>query len=294
MLCFAQFTGEHAVIFPEGVALALGVWTLGRPEWCESRFGVVGAPTLCAVVGTLAANLLPPGLPAQLAALVGALVVLLGLPSRLGPALSAAVLPTVFDVRSWVYPVAVLVIAGVLVGGLLLRGRTPGPARRWPFGRAFLLLVVSTIWLIAAHLLRLPIVAMAPPLLVSCFEGILTRPAPRVQVRHVALLTAGWSVGAVAAHLVHIPPLAGMTGLVVTTGLIWVTRTGHAPVLAMSLVPEVAGAPGSWGDIASGAGTVALAASALFLLATAFGRLLPENSRTTPFGQFQHGTTFPE
>ncbi|HEY4019732.1 MAG TPA: hypothetical protein VGM75_13640 [Pseudonocardiaceae bacterium] len=117
MLAIAGLSGAHAVLFPEGIALAFGVWVMRRPQWCESRSRLALAPVLCGAGGLAAADLARNRLTAELLALAVAGVVLFLLPARIGPALSAAVLPAVFQVHSWVYPVSVLAIALVVAVG---------------------------------------------------------------------------------------------------------------------------------------------------------------------------------
>jgi hypothetical protein len=276
MLCGAQLAGQHAVVFPAGVGLAFGVWTVRRPEWCGSAARLVAAPTLGAACGVLAIDTLPSALLAELAALTAAALVLLILPARIGPVLSTAALPAAVDVRSWLYPLTVLAVSALVVGGLALAGHreaTREPARRWPPDRLAVVLVVSVCWLGVVAALRMPQIAAAPPLLVSCLEHVLTDVRPRQQARHAALLAAGWTIGAAAALLVRPAALAGTLAVVAVIALVWATHTTHAPVLAMALLPEVTGAPGSWAAVGVGAAVVAGAATALYLLAAAGTRI---------------------
>lgn len=123
MLVLAAALGTHAIIFPEGAALAMGIWVLRIPGWSASRWRVAVLPPLCALVGVLLARSDQPAWAAMLAATAVALLVLQACDSRLAPAVSAAVLPVVFDVRAWSYPVAVLVICAVVAAGMPWFGR---------------------------------------------------------------------------------------------------------------------------------------------------------------------------
>jgi hypothetical protein len=133
----AQLSGHRSLLFPEGVSLAWGAWAMGRPDWCRLGWRLVAAPVLCAACGLAAAILLSSRLAAEIAALSAAFVVLAALRAWPGPALSAAVLPTVAGVDSWAYALSVLVITAVIGGGVLIRNRLvrdptvpspPGPA----------------------------------------------------------------------------------------------------------------------------------------------------------------------
>jgi hypothetical protein len=289
MLGCVQLTGQRALLFPEGVALAFGVWVLRRPEWCESTIRLVLAPVLCALGGTLAAILIPQRILAELAALTFACVILFALPARIGPALSAAVLPTVFGVHSWNYPLAVLAIAVVVLAGLLVgrRGdRSAGRnavAVRWAPGRFFVYWLTGAGWLIVVAATGLPAAAAAPPLLVSCLEHLVVDvPALTVAVRRGVLLTLAWTIGAIAAWQLAGPAVSGTVAVAVVLALVIVGRAPHAPVLAMALVPQVAGPPTSWPAVGEGALGVALAIIALNLLVPATVRRLCRTGHEVP------------
>jgi hypothetical protein len=150
--------------------------------------------------------------------------------------------------------------------------------RRWPPTLVAVVVITSAAWLALAAALHLPAVAAAPPLLVSCLEHVLGGVSWRVQVRHAVLVTVGWAVGGMSALLIHPPALAGISALAVAAALLWATRATHAPVLAMSLVPEVAGAPGSWSVVGWGVVSVGLAASVLYFLSAILARAVRSNS----------------
>src|SRR5205085_7030634 len=102
-------------------ALAMGIWVVGLPGWSASRWRVAVLPGLFAAGG---AGLLQLGLgqvsTVLLAVTIG-LLALQALGTRLAPALSAAALPIVFDVRAWSYPVAVLAASLAVAAGMTWR-----------------------------------------------------------------------------------------------------------------------------------------------------------------------------
>src|SRR5882724_4959190 len=87
MVGIAAVTGDHALLFPQGIAMAWGVW----------------------------------------AALTTAIAVMAVSRTAIGPALAAGVLPAVAGVHSWTYPLAVLVTTVVVLAGRPMGNRRPQP-----------------------------------------------------------------------------------------------------------------------------------------------------------------------
>jgi hypothetical protein len=128
-------------------------------------------------------------------------------------------------------------------------------------------------WLVVVALVRLPAVAAAPPLLVSVLELMVGKPvAARETVVRVVLVTSAWVIGAVAAWRLHPEVLAGCVAVALASALLWFGRIAHAPVLAMALVPEVAGPPATWTALGLGALAIVIAVIVLYLLGTAASR----------------------
>ncbi len=285
MLALAAALGTDAIIFPEGAAVAMGVWVLGIPGWSVSRWRVALLPPLCALIGVL---LVRSGWPFWAAALAGAAVALLVLQacdSRLAPALSAAVLPIVFGVDAWTYPVAVLVICAAVAAAmpwLARRAAVPQPrvaegTGRYPWPIAASGAGVIALWILAGgELLALPAAALAPPLFVSALEwlGQSAQCTPIRGVRRVTLLAAAALVGSAALALVPVAWVAGCLAVAATLALMRVTATDHPPALAIALIPLIlepsARAPIDYTlAIATGAGALYLAT---YAVATALAR----------------------
>ncbi|MCD2188011.1 hypothetical protein [Actinomycetospora soli] len=193
MLLAATLLDDRAVLFPEAVALGYGLWTLRRGAWA-APVGLVGVPTAGAVLGVVAAALPGPWWWRAAAAL-GAMVLVLHLArSPLIPAVSAAVLPVVFDLRGFGYVLAVAVWCAVLAVSVC-RVRAPRtPA--WPGGRLAAFVAAAAVWIAAVGLAGLPPLLSAPPLLVAGLE-FAARGGPPVSwsaARRIALMgVAGWS-----------------------------------------------------------------------------------------------------
>jgi hypothetical protein len=267
MLVLASVLGVHAIIFPEGAALAMGVWVLGLHGWTASRWRVLVLPPLCAAAGVL---LVDADLPRWLAEIAGAtfgLLVLQAADSRLAPALSAGVLPIVFGIEEWSYPVAVLAICLVIAG--LWRLIHHSVARRlddvlperypWRVAVAAWLVIVAWI-LIGGRLLELSAVVLAPPLFVSALEW-LGRGDLVVGdgARRWALLVGAGLSGSVAAELISVGWIAGSLAVCATLAVMWLLATPHPPALAIALIPQILGSPDVWSyttSIAAGAGAL--------------------------------------
>jgi len=284
MLALASALGAPAIIFPEGGAMAMGIWTLALPGWAASRWHIALLPATAALLGVL---LLRTGMPAQLAAILAAALAL-GLlqitDSRLGPTMSAAVLPIVFDVDELSYPLAVLVICTVIAAGMpwlsRLRGPPPAPGDavgRYPWEVILGALAAIATWrLIGGELLTLPVAAFAPPLFVSALEWLGQRTCTlRRGLRRWALLVGAGLAGAIASELVAADWLAGTIAICATLALMWLLRTPHPPALAIALIPQILG---NSVDIADYTLEIAAGGGAMYLLVLAIDRLVLRSS----------------
>jgi len=265
MLALASALDKHAIIFPEGAALVMGIWVLGLPGWSASRWRVAALPPLFALAGVLLLRLdLPPTATAILAVAL-ALLALQAFDTRLAPAMSAAVLPIVFDVRAWSYPLAVLAISLVVAAGmaclpLRLTTRradaTPGrssPARDWRSRRGSS--SAASCWRCRARRSRRRC---------SCRRRLAQpRNARRIRGAAAVALLAGAALWARAPS-----PSCPSHGSPVRwrcwprLRLMRVLATPHPPALAIALVPQILDATDPAGftlAVAAGAGALYLA-----------------------------------
>jgi hypothetical protein len=294
MLALASALGTHAIIFPEGAALAMGIWVVGLPGWSASRWRVAVLPAVFAAGGV---GLLALGLDSAATAILAvtlALLALQALGTRLAPALSAAVLPVVFDVRAWSYPVAVLAISLVVAAGMAWRHPilAPPPAdgvRRYAWRTIGGAWIVICAWiLIDGELLALPSVALAPPLFVSALEWLARGPLHASEgARRLAVLSGAALAGSAAVALVPVGWIAGALAVAVTVALMRVLSTPHPPALAIALIPQILGpapAPLSF-TIAAAAGAAALYLGVFALTRAPQMARVPHESRATSPGR---------
>jgi hypothetical protein len=267
MLIGADVSGHRDLIFPEGGALAFGIGVLRNPDWSASRWQIVALPSLCAVIGHFVTQMPGPTWAAEICAVSAALLALRTLGSRVAPALSAAVLPVVFGVRTWMYPAVVLAICLMIVAVVALSAgpgtgtRNAGADSAWQWDVVFGGWVLICTWiLIAGPALSLPVTAVAPPLFVSAFE-FSARDGRTLTcgLRRWLLVVGAALAGSLASKLAADTAIAALAGVVATVLLMRVLATEHAPALAISLIPWITGpiGPGQFtAGIAVGAGAL--------------------------------------
>lgn len=219
----AHGTGLSLLLFPELGALASVVFRDPASPWVRSPLLLLLTPLLTAVLGVLLSSHLSYGPVAVTLAVAAGLLTLRGLRSPVAPALSAGYLPLALGIRSWTYPLAILIacLALVLLGRLWQRGLAalqapaPPPASAsllaiapaaatgdaaeplpdheatWPPPRRWL--VPLSLFLAGSLLLGQGLgshLVLAPPLLVIAWEGLAHGDRCPWQRRPLALLIA--------------------------------------------------------------------------------------------------------
>ncbi|MEA2193524.1 MAG: hypothetical protein QOI73_3645 [Solirubrobacteraceae bacterium] len=245
MLALASALGTHEIIFPEGAALVMGIWVVGLPGWSASRWRTAVLPPLFAVAGVLLLRLDLAQTTTALIAVTLGLIALALADSRLAPALSAAVLPIVFDVRAWSYPLSVLAISLVVAAAMPCFAK-PGPhaagaTGRYPWRVAGGAWLAICAWILAGgELLSLSSVVLAPPLFVSALEW-LGREDLRAHdgLRRWGLMIGAGLAGSGAVALVPLSWLSGSLAVIATLALMRLLRTPHPPALAIALIPQL-------------------------------------------------------
>ena len=288
MLVLASLLGTHAIIFPEGAALAMGIWVLGLQGWTASRWRVVALPPLFAAMGVLLVEAQLPRTVAEIGGVTLGLLVLAALDSRLAPALSAAVLPIVFSIDEWSYPAAVLVICVVLAALWRLirhpatRRLDDALPRRYPSGVAAIAWLVIVGWLlVGGQLLALPAAVFAPPLFVSVLEWLgRGQLSAGDGMRRWGLLVGAAVFGSVTARFVPIGPVAGIVAVCATLALMRLLAVPHPPALAIALIPHILEAA----DPAAYVAAIATGAAALYVGALAVALLTSEALRAPLVG----------
>lgn len=256
MCAVVAATGCDEILFPETCAILCGTWMQPRQAWNVDRPRMMLLMGSGAIVGVLL-NLYVP-LPIWWRAIMGyafAAVMMCSLGADMTPMLSAVILPVLLGTTSWIYPLAVIALVGLIeVGQVLLEKyglrepidyhvfrRTPRQMLVSWTGRLGVFALLSA----PAYFTGNPFFAV-PPLLVAYTE--LTRPDMTLRLRPfrswatLALAGCIGQLGRCAVQLGGVPlPLAVaacFVGLVfVWDSLhVWMPPAGAAMLLAF-LVP---------------------------------------------------------
>ncbi len=118
MFAVAEYTGQKEIIFPEISALALGAWIMEKPPWGDSAFDFWLSPTLAALTGVLMVRFFSY-VPVFMIGGAFCLVVLQlkFLRSNVLPSISAAILAIITRSDSWLYPLSVCIMTGMIAFG---------------------------------------------------------------------------------------------------------------------------------------------------------------------------------
>lgn len=112
----AALTGEQEIIFPEVLALAVGMWVADRQPWRVTPVCFVLLMAGASLFGMLLVRFLPVPLILKVGiAFLFTVVLLTVTKTTFYPIISACVLPVLLGTESLVYPVSVLAMAVVIV-----------------------------------------------------------------------------------------------------------------------------------------------------------------------------------
>lgn len=291
MVLMAGWWGEREIIFPEILALAVGMWVADSPHWRVTPLTLCLAPTLAASFGVLLVRYsqLPPAAMILLAFVLTALL-LETLRADLMPALSAGILPILIGTSSWNYPLAVALLCALVALGGIFRARRrdragelpwpEGPAPRQSLSFWGRLLAIITLPTVVGPNIGLPFL-IAPPLIVTLVEISLPQSALRQRLPEVFFLLTGAAWGGMLAQSMLVVRLGWpdwVTVALVVTALfaLYEWRDLHLPPAgAIALLPLLLTAeqlPAYPWQVMAGAAFFLLASIALFREAPEEGR----------------------
>lgn len=276
----ADLTGESEVLFPEMAALAIGMWIIDKRVWRIGRGTTVVLMTAGAVAGVCIVRY--SGLPMAAALALAFVLAAAGLictRTTLLPLLSACMLPVLLGTESWVYPLAVLLLTLLLVGGQQLlercglrRAATPLPARpfrkkelsRWVGLLVSILAVAGLALETGAPYLLLPPLIVTHAELVHSKAGFRNRP-----LQILALLILAASTGTFFQLVLHSrlgwpESTVALCDCLVLYLLFRLSGKFFAPAGAMALIPMIAPQEGLlWLPLQAAGGAMLFIASSL-------------------------------
>lgn len=253
MVGVAEWTNEKEILFPEMVALTIGLLLVDKRVWHVQRWQIVLLMSLGAIVGICIVRCSPlPYLYNLCLAFVFAGLCLLISRTTLIPLISACVLPVLLHTESVIYPVTVLLMSALAVLGQKILERIGVRSQiseaqyrkqglkdiaRW-------LLVLSFVALVSGFALSIDYpYLILPPLMVTFAEivhskaGFRNRPT-QVFLFLVTAATLGTACQIIGYHYLHLPET--IVAFCITICLFFIfewTGKYFAPAGALAFIP---------------------------------------------------------
>ena len=263
MVAVAEHFKVNEIIFPEIAALTFGAWVMEERPWRGPAWKIWFSPTLGALTGVVLLRLAPHALlPMVGLAFLFILIELKLFRSAMSPSFSAAILPILTGITSWVYPVSVCVMAAIIAGAAHCqdKGKTgvcgdlPSAAaaksdgyaslgmEMLHYGKLLLFVLLVAIFSVKSEWLFV----MSPPLIVAFVE--LTEPGSVLREKSMFRLLLLFSIAALSGMLwvlavtqVFQGPMWLAAGLAAASVFLLVRRLGIAspPAFAQTLLPTI-------------------------------------------------------
>ena len=255
MLLIAELSGEKEIIFPEIAALAIGAWISEKQIWESNKRKLFLLVTLAALVGVLTVRYIPVPMIIQVLicyAFTGISLTITA--TNLIPIISACILPVYMQTTSWVYPIAVSVMALVIIGAQYLMEKfhikpvnhyhpcnfdTKSQIKRW----SKLLIVLMLLALVPMETRN--IYFIAPPLIVTftAFSNP-SNPVRKIPLKTFAVIMIAAITGAGARLLLnvymHLPlMIAAIAACVILFFSFEKIKTLFPPAGAILLLPLI-------------------------------------------------------
>lgn len=285
----ASLPGASYVFFPELGALAHDVLTRPGGAWASAPRSLVVMPVVTAAIGVAFAIHMPFGFASVLIVVAICVTLLKILRSPLAPAISAGVLPLVFELKSWWYPTAILFGTGTLcilswawrkwsLPHLPIEAATHEEKvddimelapRRWMWAPPFLVFLLIDISLVKLTGWRM---ILFPPIIVVAFE-MFSHPTVCPWARRPLRMPVACFLSAAAGLAAVIYLGAGVVTTILSLAIAIVILRWLdlrcPPALAVSLIPQILPAPNWHYPFGVATGTTLL--TGLFLLSRRMG-----------------------
>ncbi len=274
----AHTSGWHYLMFPALAALSADVLTRPWGRWASQPGRLIVTPTLGAGVGTLVTRRIPYGVAGVLLVVALCLLLLAVLRSNIAPAIAAGLLPFALGIKSWLFPLSIMV--GLVALALVLlpwqrryRRTYPATSREAagdiddvlearPTGNSWVLpfFLFLTVMASAATASGLRLI-LFPPLVVIAYE-MFAHPASCPWARKPVALplacfltaTTGW----VAVSIFGSGGIAAGCSMAVGIVVLRLVQLHMPPALAVGLLPLVITSPTIEYPVSVTIGTVAL------------------------------------
>ena len=208
MVGIAEYSGEKEIIFPEMAALTIGLWISNKRVWRIKDWQILVLMTVAPIFGLLISLYSPLHLILNiLLAFVIAGVIIVLSRSTLYPLISALILPVLLHTTSWIYPIAVFIMACILLIGKSIMQRTrildkfEYEPSRYPLKSTvfvWLSMAVALLFMTALGYYTGVIYIIIPPLIVSFVEFVNAKAGFRNRpVLTVLLLFLGAVIGSI-------------------------------------------------------------------------------------------------
>lgn len=116
MVLLAEISGEKEIIFPEICALTIGAWICEQQPWAVNKRRIFALMSVAALFGVLIVRYFPVSLIAQVCICFGFCgFILTVFKTNFVPIISACILPVYLRTTSFIYPIAVMVMAGIII-----------------------------------------------------------------------------------------------------------------------------------------------------------------------------------
>lgn len=116
MILIAEFSGEREIIFPEICALTIGAWISEIQPWNCNKRKMFFLVSIASLFGMFITRYVPMPMIFQTCvcfAFTGLVLTLTK--TTLIPIISACILPVYLGTTSWVYPISVTIMAGIII-----------------------------------------------------------------------------------------------------------------------------------------------------------------------------------
>jgi hypothetical protein len=198
MVAVAYYLGDHEIILPEIVALAIGLWVYREAEWIRQPDKIFIAPSLTAIIGFAINHLNIPYVVKLMCIMLVMILVMRLINFSLAPSLATGFLPIVTNAVHYSFIASILLTTFILMMGVMIWKINKGLIRtttlNYPSMYAYI--AITTLAMSAALLMGYPQFAVIPPITVVVYESLNMKMYNRkIALKQTAVLTLSATIG---------------------------------------------------------------------------------------------------